>query len=536
VLTRLVAFAVLALLLPSSFIVLQANPNAVNITSSIKAITSTAINLVPFNKTAKSTASPIVGQASLDMGTDTLHYAQTGISMMRSDGNITIGNPSVVTMLTPSTFKNSTHIDYRYSSVGFTMDTFVKNTSNPYQKKFLMTGTATPSATLSIPLLNPNNLAVSVCDTGCTVQCFGTMCFDWSDSPSFTYNNATDVLSIVVTGSFVIDPIATDGSGNCNASASTCNASVTTSNSNDILIMGESIHATSNAACTSPTSSPSLTWTVRQTAVFSGTVNRFCYYYTVWTSSGSITITCNSSGTAPTVACHDFGISGASIGNCGSGGTTCFDTNANAKCVGTASGVSPVSCNVSTTNPNDMIIGIMTLATTGTNTISAGSNFALIGSCANLASTEYNCSEDDIVSSTQTNLAVGFSWTGSGTGNIFGDSIIAGAQAFVTTFSPSITLVPSLQMDTGPQFSKTITLLPTLQFGYAQSFSPTITLAPVLSTALATTLNSVVSLQPSLSLSTQTGIRQVTTTSPFLAIAIFIMIVGMVILFERKRR
>lgn len=323
----------------------------------------------------------------------------------------------------------------------------------PIQNQVLITlqGTMGSATQVSLPLTAIGQPAI--CDSAphtttggingsilsypaCTKACFGNACFDWSDMTSFnpSYDNASHILTFTIQpGPFLIDPLAIDGVATICSSASganhTCNTTVTTSNTNDVIIVQESMLVLSVSYCQLPTAI-GVTFHLRQTTTASGTVFDSCEYYTTWSSSGSLTVTCswNNPSSGATSSCAVFGISGADT-------STIFDSNTNAKCTAGNNNAGPATCNVSTSNANDMIIGLGAGNTVITYT--HGTGFSLIqASCTNVLV----CDQEQVVSSTQTNLAVSMTLSASEFWTMLGDSIIA--VAATSTQGIKITTLP----------------------------------------------------------------------------------------------
>src|SRR5437870_3877002 len=202
--------------------------------------------LMPFTGTVSSVSKPPpAGQIGEDRGTNQIRFKQNVIQFFRSTGgNITIGFPSFGGGLTTAALKNTSEVAYHFTGTvaGHAVDVFVhfKNSSNPYNRKVILVGTISGlvgTLSMNIPL---SGVSAAICDSAphntplgivppCTSQCFGSMCFDWSDSASSTsYNNSTNTVTFTVGASFFFDPIALDGSGSCNFFQGNCNVSLTT--------------------------------------------------------------------------------------------------------------------------------------------------------------------------------------------------------------------------------------------------------------------------------------------------------------------
>jgi hypothetical protein len=423
---------------------------AANTSTSETTSDSTPQPLTGFNGTVSSrSVAPAADILGVDLGTNTFSYSSSRVSWAdqpsnSSSGNFTVSLSSLSLSSTViplakgvESLKNSTVVEESYSS---SSPVLVGQTScNPsirmafrnmtglssYDRDIVLSGTLgcdVPGATLSLQFVNALNLPVSDCDTNstpnpCTSVFFGSMGFSWAGADSLqpVYDNASQVLSFSVGPSFSIDPLAIDGHGTCTGAltASTCTLNFTTSNSNDVIVLGQ----TASNTCNTPSSSPSLTWTQRKSLAYSGGGTYECMYYAVWSSSGSLYVTCSFGGTGR-LACIGFGVSDANT-------TSIFDGNSAVPCSGTGTG-SPASCSLSTSNSNDMIIGLM--GQTAAPTDSAGSGFT--GLCTSVGGARSQCAEYESVSSTQSSLGIKFTWSDSTTPwGMIGDAI---KQAYVT--------------------------------------------------------------------------------------------------------
>ena len=231
-----------------------------------------------------------------------------------------------------------------------------------------------------------------------------------------------------------LEALGTDGSGSCTTgtTASSCTIALTTTLNNDNLVLGQD-SGLSNTACDSstPTDTATLTWQLKKSQG-RGTSAEVCLWYTTWTSHGSDTITCKESGNAR-MACEAFAVSGADT-------STIWDSNAAAVC-GASGSASPATCNISTSNANDMLIGVLGL--NNNNAVTAGSGFALIPTtCPTSSTAKQSCAEDKTVSATQTNTAVSFTFS-SGNWESIGAAMMQ-ASSGPTTFSRTEAETPAL--------------------------------------------------------------------------------------------
>lgn len=265
--------------------------------------------------------------------------------------------------------------------------------------------------------------------------------------------------------------LAIDGTGACTigAAASSCTPSITTTSANDVLIIQQG----QSHSCNSPTSTPSLTWTLRKTI---GTTN--CEYYAVWSSSGAITLTCHASGVG-LGACQAFGVSGANT-------ASPFDLGAGIACGNTGTGT-PSSCVITTTFANDMIIADVSINSAPAVTL--GSGFSATRACT--TNTLELCGQYKVVSSIQTALSVQFSWTG--TTQTWGSVVDAIAAVNGNTFSPStaISLSAALMKSVTLLASTSVSLSPSVQKSDTLLASTSVSLSPAISVLCSITCHSV---------------------------------------------
>ncbi len=230
--------------------------------------------------------------------------------------------------------------------------------------------------------------------------------------------------------------IGLDGSVSAASSGSTITLSLTTTKSPDVLYL--STAEGQGVTVSTVTSTPSLTWTRRVSLPFS--TNRHAEtWYATWSSSGTISITVTLSGAA-SAAGVAYGITGANT-------ASPFDTNAAVPSTASALSGNSASVTISTSSANDMIIGA--LGVQGNPTLSTGAGLTLVltqpagtGGNAIEASDEYQ-----IVSATQTNLVVGYSWSGAPEDwGIIADAFVAATPTMITlrTTDSTGTLVNTL--------------------------------------------------------------------------------------------
>ncbi len=237
-----------------------------------------------------------------------------------------------------------------------------------------------------------------------------------------------------------VSPPGLDGSASASVSAGTTIAvSLTTTKSNDLLYV--SVVDGNSFTVSSITSSPSLTWTQRLSIAFSSSMDLETWY-AIWSSSGTITITITLTGST-------FGV-GVAYGISGANTASPFDTNALIPRSASGTAGTAATVTVSTSSANDFMIGAAGIQ--GTPALTTGTGFTLVltqtvgtGSNARETSDEFQT-----VSTTQTNLAVGYSWSGLHDWAIVGDAVVGSAQASLTlrTTDSAGTLVSTLLSST----------------------------------------------------------------------------------------
>ena len=202
-------------------------------------------------------------------------------------------------------------------------------------------------------------------------------------------------------------PMALDGQGSKASSNNSVAVSLTTTDTNDVLYISIFVHS---GTVSSITSNPNLPWTSRASVLLTGT-DHLQTYYAIWSSSGTITITIQTSGTN-TVA-EAFGISGANT-------TSPFDVTTPNSSTGTGTSA---STSITTSNANDFIIGATGLESNSTP--NCGSSFTLVGTQTdNVSGATYETSDEyEVVSTTQSNLSVGYTWSGSCSWGMIADAV-----------------------------------------------------------------------------------------------------------------
>jgi hypothetical protein len=263
-----------------------------------------------------------------------------------------------------------------------------------------------PTGAVSFASTGPGAFSPSACTlagTGASPTCTVAYAPTGSGTDTITatyggdsvHSGSSRTFALVVS-SAPSDPSGTlgmDGSGACaNGNANSCKVVLTTSSPSNVIIVAEA--TTSGHAAEPPSDTSGLTWTSLKD-YSDGTIDLHLYYAMATGALSSDTITCNFNPNARS-SCIALGITGADQ-------TTAFDQNPAASC--SAKGTSTTSsCNVSTTNPDDMVLGFAAAACD--TPLTAYSGFTTIKaeiSCAPSIAAEYQ-----MVSSTQTNHPVSF--------------------------------------------------------------------------------------------------------------------------------
>jgi hypothetical protein len=228
-----------------------------------------------------------------------------------------------------------------------------------------------------------------------------------SATPGAKTVQAMDADGNSASATFVVPgPLGLDGSNSAYTSGSTINIpSFTTTYAGDIIYV--SVVESSGYTISSVTSTPSLTWAQRASVPFSSG-RHLETWYAVWSSSGPITITITMTGSSSSAAVA-FAVSGANM-------TSPFDGTPSSNTGTSASAITSIT----TTNANDFIIGA--LGVQGTPSLTTGSGFTLVRT--QTAGTYRETSDEyKIVSTTQSGLTVGYSWSGSQEWAMIADAI-----------------------------------------------------------------------------------------------------------------
>jgi hypothetical protein len=295
--------------------------------------------------------------------------------------------------------------------------------TNQYQVSFAVSpsggGTTSPSGTnvwenagsLSISATPSTNYHFSSwsATTGITIT-----------SPTSSSTTATISGTGTITANFGLNPAIDNPTTGSGTSGNSFTIALTTTKTNDLIYVSVISYG---RYVSSISGTGGLTLTCRQSAgnTISWTYNYQTYYlstwYVVWTSSGSTTLTVTMSGAYGTysAAAVAYGISNVNT-------ASPFD---GAYASNTGSG-SPASTSKSTTNPNDMIIGAVGVSSGSSSvpSLTAGLSNTINTATQNTGNYRVETSDEyQILTATQTNFAVGYTWTGTYSWGIVADAV-----------------------------------------------------------------------------------------------------------------
>lgn len=194
------------------------------------------------------------------------------------------------------------------------------------------------------------------------------------------------------------------------ANAASGTVTFTVPSTNDVIVLF--IKNTTGATVSTITDVSNLTWAKRkQVAVGGGVLNAEEWYAVSSTTQTSDVVTVNFSGATTGIRLSVLGVSGANTG-------TPFDTNVSLPGSNTTSAATSLAATISTTNANDMLISSTYIVTSGTITRPSGFSSAIsVGSFADIS--------NQIVSSTQSSLAVTYNYSNSTAAAMIVDAIQA---------------------------------------------------------------------------------------------------------------
>ncbi len=266
----------------------------------------------------------------------------------------------------------------------------------------------------------------------------GTSGYLWSPSFSTATTIPSSRMMLDIWASVSSAAAGVDGSASASSGGgNTISIALTTTKANDVLYV--SVTVGGSATVSSVSSSPSLTWTRRLSVAFS-TNRHLEVWYSIWSGSGANTITITLSGS--------FNAAGVAFGISGANTLSPFDSNAAIPNSATGTAGTSATVTISTSNPTDLIIGALGLQ--GNPAVTTGSGFTVIltqtAGTGGGGNTHTDSAEYQSVTTTQTNLAVGYSWSGAEDWAIIGDAIVSAQPVSVTlhTTDSAGTLVSTL--------------------------------------------------------------------------------------------
>ena len=244
---------------------------------------------------------------------------------------------------------------------------------------------------------------------------------DYQYSAAYDHAYLTDE-STLVSNSGPLATFGIDGTGGNAAGSSaisSLSATLTTTKPDIVVVASEAAGPSSYPSVSSITDTAGLTWHSRKIFQQHGIGSATDYFdteewYAVATvplTSDSITVTISAS--TKKFAINVFGVSGANIFNP-------FDPNSGVPGTASGSSTSP-SVSISTSNGNDMILGLF--MQNGGSTVTSGSGFSTITSAKSTGTLTMMYSEDEVVTSAQTGLAVKATYATSNAWMVIGDAI-----------------------------------------------------------------------------------------------------------------
>lgn len=405
----------------------------------------------------------------MDVGPAKWSFATNKFSWASGTSNMTLNLPSLTVAVagtgcavaqSSSWAHNTTVYTWSFSGasacngVALTtaMKLYVKNVTGAYNKKeVIITGTTTRAGatkgvvnTVLFPLVSTGSIPYCSSAYCYSVQA-GSAAFNWSGLSAFTraFNNSTKTLSVssgsstASITSYKFDPLAIDGTpviGSSTGSSATTVGGLTTSYANDVIIAIVKGAGSTIAISAVTDGNGVLTFHSR----YSQTSPRvFAIWYAIASSTLSndkITGTQDSANAG--IGVQGFAISGANT-------VSPFDSNAGLPFSASgASGTTPTVTGVSTSNADDIILGMMGSGSLTVQT--AGSGYALVQEYHDSSFGSAN-SEDKIVSSTQSSVTVAFGQTSSNAGwSMVVDAIVQASTTVTLSRTDTVTLLFSV--------------------------------------------------------------------------------------------
>jgi hypothetical protein len=412
--------------------------------------------------TVRTTLPPKFGA---DVGPAYWSFSASKLSWASADGsNITLSLPSLTAVVTgtscaiaqTSTFSHTTGpsgvYKWTYSgasachgvALATSMILTIQNLTAYNQKEILATGSIAKagSSTVTPEVLFPLTFLgkLGVCDTGsvCSSVQAGETEISWANlgtGDTFLYSNSTKTLTTLAASSsattvtFSFDPIALDGSAEsattvtltCNGS-NTMSVTLTTVSSPDVIVVYVSSVIGTRAMVYHGTvaDGSSLSWTKRANvtnpnghagteefyAIASGALTNDVITYTLGACAGASNIV------ALMVA---FGVSGANTGSP-------FDTGSSFPLSASSNSAATGTTTITTANANDLV-STTWVSGSGHTPITAPAGYSNIANAPSCGST-CNGWDYKVYSSTQSGVAVTWSWTGNGGFVIVTDAIV----------------------------------------------------------------------------------------------------------------
>ena len=230
--------------------------------------------------------------------------------------------------------------------------------------------------------------------------------------------------------------IIPDGSAACNASTS-CFLTLTTSSANDVIIVAQATNQNGNCGPPATPTAPGLSFAIRarSNAGIGYNNQNICEYYAISSVPlASVTIACSPGYVNGRTSCIAFGIANANT-------ASPFD---GVPCTNYGTSTTP-SCLITTSNANDLLIGLSTNVA-GT-TATAGSGFStIIDQSSDTNGNSY--AEYKMVSTLQSGASVGLTYAASVNWAIIGDAIKASSSPTTTTATTSTTSTSTITTTT----------------------------------------------------------------------------------------
>jgi hypothetical protein len=196
-------------------------------------------------------------------------------------------------------------------------------------------------------------------------------------------------------------------------------------------------------------------------------------------------------------SCIVFGISGADT-------STIFDSHSGLPCTGNNGGAqsTPGSCTLSTSNANDIIIGLSSAYSGSITGCTPGTGFTAIntGNCApgSVDGDGMGWGEYEIFSSTQTSLSVSVAFGGNTHWAFIGDAIMAasGNVNYVFTISVTMSATPAVNANHVDKVTPSVSITPSVRLAHVDKLTASVTATPNVFLASVKTLVDTVTATP----------------------------------------